>query len=173
MADKAQVIAELTVADIPAPLREAIVAEASKQDETQATIAELTNTVTAKDAIISELNSQVETLRLERLSAAIEARVAELTDWQVSDDEGKEKLAYLRKMLRSQIETRLGDNKSAERVAEMADAAWADLKPIAEMMRDVLSGPSARVNGKVEGRKVVEPTREEQRAAAHQLGIAV
>lgn len=175
MADKAQVIAELTVADIPANLRDAIVAEASKQDETQATIAELTNTVTAKDEVISELNKQVESYRLERLTAAIEARVAELTDWPVADEGGKDKLKKMRELLKGQILTRLGSDPKAERVAEMADAAWEDLKPIAEMLRDALAGPAAIVNGKVHetGRKPIEDTPEKRKAAMDRMGISV
>lgn len=175
MADKAQVIAELTLADIPATLRDAIVAEASKQDETQATIAELTSTVTAKDEVISELNKQVDAFRLERLTAAIDTRVAELTDWQVTDDAGKEKLKKMRDLLKSQILTRLGSDPKAERVAEMADAAWEDLKPIAEMMRDALSGPAAIVNGKVRetGRPKLEDTPENRQRAAAEMGINI
>lgn len=147
--DKAQVIAELTVADIPASIRDAIVAEATKQDETQATIAELTSTVTAKDQLISELNKQVDGFRLEGLNRLIDTQIAELTAWNVTDEEGKTALQTLRDLFRNQIVTRLGDKQDAGRVAEIAQAAWVDLKPIAEMVRDRLAGPAAIVNGKV------------------------
>lgn len=175
MADKQQIISELTVADIPATLREQIVAEATKQDETQSTIAELTNTVAAKDQVISELNQQIEGFRLERLDAAIDGKVAELTDWQVSDDAGKEKLSKLRALLKSQILTRLGSEQKMERVAEMATAAWEDLKPIAEMMRDALAGPAALVNGKVRdaARPKLEDTPENRQRAAAEMGINI
>lgn len=178
MADKAQVIAELTVTDIaaiPAAVRDAIVAEASKQDETQATIAELTSTVEAKEVVISEQNKLIESYRMERLTAAIEGRVAELTDWQVTDDAGKDKLKKMRELLKGQILTRLGSDPKAERVAEMADAAWEDLKPIAEMLRDALSGPPAIVNGKVRetGRKPLEDTPENRIRAAAAMGINI
>jgi hypothetical protein len=175
MADKAQVIAELTVADIPAPLREAIVAEASKQDQTQQTIAELTSTVTAKDAVIAELTSAVEEMRRERVTTAIEAAVAELTDWQVADEDGKAKLAKLRGLLRGQIATRLGDQQTVERVAEIAGAAWEDIKPIAEMVRDALAGPAAVVNGRVHatGIKPVEDTPENRQRAMSHMGIQI
>lgn len=178
MADKAQVIAELTVTDIaaiPAAVRDAIVAEASKQDETQATIAELTSTVEAKEVVISEQNKLIESYRMERLTATIEGRVAELTDWQVTDDAGKEKLKKMRELLKGQILTRLGSDPQASRVAEMADAAWEDLKPIAEMLRDALSGPPAIVNGKVRetGRKPLEDTPENRIRAAAAMGINI
>lgn len=173
MADKAQVIAELTVADIPANLRDAIVAEATKQDETLTTIAELTATVTAKDEVIAELQQVVEQHRVERLNAAIDAQVAELTDWQVADEEGKAKLAKLRALVRGQIVTRLGSDQSTERVAEMAQAAWEDIKPIAEMVRDALAGPAAIVNGKVAEKNKLVDTPEARADALSRMGIQV
>lgn len=175
--DKAQVLAELTVNDIPATLREAIIAEASKQDETQETIAELTNTLTAKDAVIAELTSTVEEMRRERVNQAIDAKVAELTDWAVKDDSNKEKLAKLRALLSGQIVTRLGGDFKVERVAEIAAAAWEDIKPIAETIRDALAGPSAIVNGRVVEMNgalpKLEDTPENRDKAMSQMGISV
>lgn len=174
--DKAQVIAELTVDEVPAKLREAIIAEASKQDETQETIAELTNTVAAKEQVIAELTQTVEEMRRERVTSAIDAQVAELTAWQTADDEGKAKLAKLRDLLKAQIVTRLGADYKTERVAEIAQAAWEDIKPIAEMVRDALAGPPAIVNGKVatgNGLPKLEDTPENRQAAASRMGIQV
>lgn len=148
MADKAQVIAELTITDIPAAIRDAIVAEAAKQSGEQTTIAELTNKVQAKDEVIAELQQAVEKMRRERVLDAIDDTVAELTNWQVNDDEGKAKIKSLRDMLHRQIVTRLGDDFKTERVAEIASAAWEDIKPIAEMVRDALAGPAAIVGGR-------------------------
>lgn len=176
--DKKDVIAELTVNDIaaiPVAVRDAIVAEASRQDESAQTIAELTSTVTAKDAVIAELNQQVELFRRERVETAVDTRVAELTDWQVKDDEGKAKLAKMRALLRGQILTRMGDDLKAERVAEIADAAWADLQPLAEMIRDALAGPAAVVTGKPRdnGRPTLEDTPENRARAMSRMGISV
>jgi hypothetical protein len=176
MTDKAQVIAELTVDEVPAKLREAIIAEAGKQDEAMHAIAELENSVKAKDEVIAEMQGIIEEHRVERLNSAIDAKVAELTDWQVTDDEGKAKLAKLRALLRGQILTRLGDKQSIDRVAEIGDAAWEDIKPIAEMVRDALAGPPAVVTGKVSdngGRKPVDDTPENRQRALAQMGINV
>lgn len=177
MADKAQVIAELRIDEIPATLRDAIVAEASKQSKEAETIAELTNTVTAKDVVIAELTSAVEEMRRERVTTAIDGKVAELTDWQVASDEGKTKLAKLRELLKGQIVTRLGDSFTVERVAEIATAAWEDIKPIAEMVRDALAGPAAIVNGKPQGVggaiKPVEDTPANREAAMNRMGIQI
>lgn len=178
--DKAQVIAELTVNDIaalPQSVRDAIVAEASKQDETAQTIAELTSTVTAKDAVIAELKGTVETMRRERVLSAIESSVAELTDWQVADDEGKAKLKKLRDLLNGQIVTRLGDDFNVERVAEIAQAAWEDIKPIAEMVRDALAGPAAIVAGRkphgMGGAPTLVDTPENREGEMNRFGIQV
>jgi hypothetical protein len=177
MADKQQIIAELTLGDIPAVLRDAIVAEASKQNKDAETVAELTSTIAAKDELISELNKQVDGFRMERLNAVIDAKVAELTDWQVAGDEAKAKIAKLRELFRSQIVTRLGDKQTVERVAEIATAAWEDLKPIAEMMRDALAGPPAVVTGSVREMNSAAPkledTPENRQAAISQFGIQV
>lgn len=178
-ADKAQVIAELTVSDIqaiPASVRDAIVAEATKQDETTSTIAELTSTVAAKDELISELNKQVDMFRVERLNTLIDSQVAELTDWHVADEEGKTALQTLRDLFRNQIVMRLGDKQDAGRVAEIAQAAWTDLTPIAEMMRDRLAGPAAIVKGKVAemgARKPLEDTPANREAAVSTMGLHV
>lgn len=176
MADKAQVISELTVADIPATLREAIVAEASQQSGAQATIAELTNTNKAQGEVIAELKTTVETLRRERVLDVVDSTVAELTDWHVTTDEDKAKLKSLRDMLTKQIVTRLGDDFKVERVAELASAAFEDIKPIAELVRDALAGPAAIINGKPlakGGIKPVEDTPENRQRAMDSMGIAI
>lgn len=175
---KDELISELKVADIPAVLREAIISDAMRQDETTSTIAELTNEVKAKDEVISELKGQVETYRRAGVEAAVDSRVAELTDWQVRDEEGKGKLAKLRALLRGQIMTRMGDDLKTERVAEIADAAWTDLQPLAEMIRDALAGPPAIVKGKVaelhsNGVPKLEDTPENREREMHRSGIVV
>ena len=175
---KDELIAELKFANIPVALRDLIVAEATQKDETTSTIAELTSTVAAKDEVISELKGQVETYRRAGVEAAVDSRVAELTDWQVRDDEGKGKLAKLRSLLRGQIMTRMGDDLKTERVAEIADSAWTDLQPLAEMIRDALAGPAAIVKGKVaeltnNGVPKLEDTLENRNQEMSRMGITV
>ena len=177
MADKAQMIAELTIGDIPAAIRDAIVAEASKKDEATGVIAELTATNTAQGEVIAELKRTVETMRRERVLDAVNVTVAELTDWQVNSDEDKAKLKKLRDLLNGQIVTRLGDDFKVERVAEIAAAAWEDIKPIAEMVRDALAGPAAIVGGRQRtttgGAPKLEDTPEKRADAMSRMGITV
>jgi hypothetical protein len=186
MADKAQVIAELTVSDIagiPAAVRDAIVAEASKQDETQATIAELTATSAAKDDRITVLETTVAEYQRRDFARVVDEKVAEMTAWAVSDTDkdangktSKDKLAALRAMFRRAILEKVGSETKTEAIAEMAAAAWEELKPIAEMLRDALTGPAAVVAARPQGyggRKVEPPTEQEQRAAMNRMGITV
>lgn len=173
--DKAQVIAELTVTDIPAPLRDAIVAEAGKQNEDAQTITELTEAKAAQDTVIAELRDQLEAQRRREFEAALDAKVAELTAWEVKGDEAKRKLDAFRAMLKGQILSGLGDERNADRVAEIAQAAWGVLEPIAETIRDVLAGPPAIVNGKPRDDKRPElvDTPEARNAAMARMGISV
>jgi hypothetical protein len=124
--------------------------------------------------VIAELTQSVEEMRRERVASAIETKVAELTDWATNSDEGKAKLAQLRKLLMSQISTRMGDDFKLDSVAEIASAAWEDIKPIAEMVRDALAGPPAVVNGKPRddgGRPPLVDTPETRQAARASMGI--
>lgn len=164
MADKAEVIAELTVADIPANLRDAIVAEASKQDETQATIAELTSTVEAKEVVIAEMQATIAEYR----KAAISARISELVAEGV-------KLVDARDMVTELVEAR----KPA--TVEEAEAAYAQVIEMASVKKllaltvQSLSGPAAIVNGKVRetGRTTFEDTPENRQRAVAAMGINI
>jgi hypothetical protein len=180
MADKAQVIAELTINEIPAHLREQIVAEASRQDETQTTIAELTNTVKAKDDRITVLETTVQEYQRREFTRVVDEKVAEMTNWPVSDTDkdangktGQDKLSALRAMYKRAILEKLGDELKAERIAEIADEAWEEIKPIAELMRDALAGPAAIVSGKVTERNTLVDTPEARQAEIDRFGIQV
>jgi hypothetical protein len=82
----------------------------------------------------------------------------------------------LRAMFRRAILEKVGSETKTEAIAEMAAAAWEELKPIAEMLRDALTGPAAVVAARPQGyggRKVEPPTEQEQRAAMNRMGITV
>lgn len=147
-----------------------------EQVDEASTVAELTAKANAQQTVIAELQQQLEGMRVERINSLIASQVAELTDWQVATDDGKAKLAKLRELLTSQIVTRMGSDLKAERVAEMATAAWDDIKPIAEMVRDALAGPAAVVNGRVQAtgaRKPIEDTPENRERALAAMGISI
>lgn len=131
--DKQQIIAELTVGDIPAPIREQIVAEYKTQ-------------VTDRDTVIATLKEQVAEYQRGKLDAAIDAKVTELTAWNVTDEAAKVKLEAFRRTLRSRLVAELDGD--AGKLATVAETVWADLKPLAETVRDALAGPPALIGGK-------------------------
>ena len=138
--DKQQIIAELTVADIPAPLREQIVAELRQQ-------------VTDRDALVAELQTTVAEYQRQRFDADLDTRIAELTAWNVTGDANVAKVAAFRRTLKSRIVAELGEDRDADKVAETVTAMWTDLQPLAETLRDALAGPPAAVGAKPAGRQ--------------------
>lgn len=129
--DRNQIIAELTAADIPAAIREQIVAEQS--------------------ATITELQATVAEFRRQATEAAVDAKVVEMTAWQVTGDAAKAKLDALRRTLRSRLVAELAGD--VEKLSTVVETVWADLQPLAETVRDALAGPPAIVTGKVTGKQ--------------------
>jgi hypothetical protein len=78
----------------------------------------------------------------------LDAQIAELVNWTVSGDEATKKVKNFKDMLRRQIVAQLGDEEQVERIAEVAQAVWSELEPIAEAVRDTLAGPPAVVGGR-------------------------
>jgi len=149
--DRNQIISELTVADIPAPLREQIVAE-------------LRQAVSDRDVLVSELQTTVSEYRRREFGTAVKAKVAALTAWNVTDTANLTKLDAFRRTLESRIVTELaGDASKLETVAE---TVWGDLQPLAETVRDALAGPAAVVTSKVASKRAELVDTPETRAKA-------
>lgn len=141
--DKTQFLAELTASEVPATVREQILSEARAQ------VSETQQQLTARDTMISELQTAVAEFRVREFNTAIDTRVAELTNWNVTGDAPKAKLDAFRKTVRSRIVSEMGDKHDLARIAEVVQLVWAELQPLAETVRDALAGPPAIVNGKV------------------------
>lgn len=152
--DKTQVIAELTVADIPAALREQIVAELRSQLGDHQTLLQ------QQQAVIAEFRRQ-------QFDAAVDAQVAELTNWQIAGEEAKKKIEALRRMLRSRIVAELAGD--ATKLATVVETVWADLQPLAETVRDALAGPPAIVGGRGRNARAEFKDTPETRAEARSL----
>lgn len=151
--DRNQIIAELTAADIPATIREQIVRDAQAQSNTAQTISELRTQVSDRDAMVAELQTTVAEFRRREFDGAIDARVAELTNWKITGDAAKAKLDSFRRTLRSRIVSELGTapggSPDADKIKTVIETVWADLQPLAETVRDALAGPPAIVGSKV------------------------
>lgn len=151
--NKEQLIAELTAGDIPAALRDQIVAEAQAAGSNQRTIAELRQQVTDRDALVAELQTTVAEYQRQRFDTDLDTRIAELTAWNVTGDANLAKVAAFRRTLKSRIVAELGEERDADKVAETVTAMWTDLQPLAETLRDALAGPPAAVGAKPAGRQ--------------------
>lgn len=144
----------------------------SEEVEDMGRIEELEQEAATRETRIAELQTQVSELqasvaasKAKEFDAALDAKVAELVNWQVKDDGAKAKVESFRKTLRSRILAELGEERTVERLAETATAVWAELQPLAETVRDALAGPPAVVPGKSRGdHKLVDTP--ETRAAA-------
>lgn len=168
--DRNQIIAELTVSDIPTTLIDAIIAEAQAKSTQRVQVTELTTQVAELSQQVSDRDAVIAELRVAEFDRAVDGKVIELTDWKVSED-GKPKLDALRRMFKSRIVAEMDGERDPAKVQKVVDAVWADLQPIAETVRDHLSGPPAIVNGKVT-QKNSDAWRDELAAKAGELRTA-
>lgn len=172
---KDELIAELTASDIPAPLREQIVADAAANSAQANRVAELEQQITDRDALVTELQTTVAEFRQQKFEAALDVRIAELTNWQITAEDAQNKLDAFRRTLRSRVIAELGDERADEKVAETVKAIWDDLEPLAETLRDSLAGPAAVIGGKgrSQGRSKLEDTPDARQKARAEFGFGV
>lgn len=111
-----------------------------------ATLAEMQQTSTR----VAELTAVVETqktalaqFQAEKFDTALDAAVSELTAWNVASDDGKDKLANLRTVLKSATLAEMGAERETSKLAAAAQAAYTKNRFVAEAIRDQLAGPSA------------------------------
>ncbi len=152
--DRNQIIAELAVGDIPASIREQIVAEFRTQ-------------VQDRDTMIKELQTTVAEFRRQQFESAVDTKVVELTAWNVTGDAAKAKLDAFRRTLRSRLVAELAGD--ATKLATVVETVRADLQPLAETVRDALAGPPAVVTSKVQAVPKFEDTPEARAAARREF----
>lgn len=99
---------------------------------------------------VEEMQTVVAEFTKKAFEGAVDSKVAELTSKLDSKtDAGKIKVASFRKLLRGALVTELGTERSAEKIAEMADKVWSDgFNLISESLVKELVGPSALIGGK-------------------------
>lgn len=171
MGTKEELIAELTAGDIPQTVREQIVQEWQAQNDVQAQISELTSERDGAQKQVTELQTQLDQYLVREFDAKLDARIAELIDWQVKGEDAQKKVDALKGQLRARILAEMGADRKVERIAEVSDAMWAELQPLAETIRDALTGPRALVSGKVRDSRQFEDTPEARRKARAAVGI--
>lgn len=195
--EKAQVIAELTATDAPAlpdAVRQEIIAEYQATHEAAERVATLESDVEAKTARIAELEAaadqqrarvaeleqrltRLDALEAEQWGRDLDGKIAELTDWQVSQEDNKAKLDGLRKLIRQQVEMRLGTvREMAEVEATLTDLLNGDLKVVVETIRDALAGGPVVVGEQQKADTVhgvkLDDSPEQRKADAALFGVA-
>jgi hypothetical protein len=149
--DKQQILAELTADDVPANVQEQIIRKAQAQSDNTRQVAELATQVADRDKMIAELQTGISEFRKAAFNSAVDAQVTAKTAWKVVGDEAKKKLEAFQRTFRSRLIAELDGSQDTDKVSEAANVAWADLEPLAETVRDALSGPPAVVSSKVRG----------------------
>ena len=160
MPDNKNLIAELTADEIQtlpqfAAVREAVIAEYQATHATEQQIAELTGAVETATTRISELEAEAQAKDLmiaefqtRQFDADMEAKIAELTAWEVNTDDGKAALASLRSVIRQMALAKLGTvREMAQAETTLTELVDVDLKALIEMTRDRLAGPPVLVPG--------------------------
>lgn len=169
--DKNEILAELTVKDVPQAVREQIIGDWKDTHDTETRIAELEQQNADAQSLIQELQKTIEGYKASEFDATLDARVAELVDWNVKGDEAKEKVQAFRRMVRQRIVGELGDERAADKVGDVAETVWAEMKPLAETLRDALAGPAAVVNGRALNTRKLDDSPEARQKARSMVGI--
>jgi len=166
MADKQQIIAELTVHDLPETLKAAVIKEFQVKAGLEAQIAELSGERDALKTRVAEIERERDALKArvaelekaeqeriaeqerQQFDLALSAKIAELINW-----EGDERAQTSRDLLRSQFKravlAELNGDRSSEQVERVVAEVWQrEFQALAETLRDALAGPPAIVSAK-------------------------
>lgn len=190
MTTKTEILAGLTVRDLPEALKTEVLKEFEVSRRVQAQIAELTVERDSLKTRVSELEGERDKLQAEikefkRLDAervaaeaaqqfelALNARIAEFVSWG-DDTRVKEHSDRLRKQFKRAVLAELGDDRDAAHVEKVLTTLWTeDFQPLAETLRDALAGPAAVVSGRVSSTHAkVDDSPEAIRAAREKFGI--
>lgn len=178
MKTREDIIRELKVADLPASLVEAVVADHQAKNQEGDRIQELEQAVQDKDTIISELRGQVQTYQKRDFEDEVDAVIAELVKLDAGDGKDKEdrqkKIDAFTRNFRRTLLAEIGDEKpEREQLQETAKGLWEDeFQWLAETLRDALMGPGATVSERVrKTRHEIEDTPEAREAASQKTGI--
>jgi methionine aminopeptidase len=161
--DRDQIIAELTANDIPAPVREQIVAEAVQPHVAQLTTIRETLGLDA-DADLAAVIAEMQRKAVDAAQAAVQRHIDELVS--------EIKIESVRAIIAELVQAR------RPQTLEDADAAYAAVKESANVKRLLtaqvreMTGPPAVVASKVRGRNL-EDTPENRAAAIAATGISI
>lgn len=92
---------------------------------------------------LSEMESTLKRYEREDFDRALNGAVDHQLDWKVSTEDGQKKLTALKANLRVQVVAEMAGSTKKDDIAAAAGRAWETFKPLAEMTRAALAGPSA------------------------------
>lgn len=172
MATKQEIIAELTVNDLPENLRKQIISEFQATNDNKALIAELTQERNDAKTLVETLQKEVQAYQAKEFETALNNTVAELIDWKIEDEAAKEKVNAFRRTVRGRILAELQNERDAEKVKAVAETVWEEMKPLAETLKLALSGGAAFVPGHPRNNgRTLEVTPEAIAAARGAMGL--
>lgn len=172
MPTKDEILAELTAQELPGGLREQVIAEYQAQARTTETIAELEQSVSDRDTVISELRGQLTQVREREFDSALTGIVAEFVTLSATSEQGKTRVDALRRMFRGQVLAELGAERDPDKAREVAERVWSEqFQVIAETVRDALAGPAAAVGSNRPQRAPLEDTPETRAKARSQFAF--
>ncbi len=146
-----------------------------KMHQTLSALNELLGTDVSIEIRVSEMHEQIAEMEKQSFELSIDQKVAELIDWQVSDDKAKARLDAFRSNMRRAVASELGEKRDEKNLSAVAQKLWdGEYQLLAEALRDGLSGPPAVVggqNGSGQGNWEAYKTDEGQTALKTKYGV--
>ncbi len=189
--DREQILAELTAEDVRElsvfdEIKTALLAEFQEEHASEQRVTEMEEQAKAQKQKIAELEvdvaakeATIAAFQEQQFKLNLDTQIAELTDWKVNSEDGKEKVDSLRLVIRQMALAKLGDERKPENVAETLGTLMADdLKPLVELTRDMLSGGAVKVPSKKNGddawfSEFITDSENAGREAMDELGLSV
>lgn len=94
---------------------------------------------------VYEMHENIAEMERATFDREVADAVAEATNWKVQTADGEQKLASLRTMLTKSALAQMGGKRDRSKIGESVTAAYDEIQPIAESIRDSLAGGPARV----------------------------
>ena len=92
---------------------------------------------------IAEMQSTIARYEREDFDRSLIAAIDRRLDWKINTEDGQRKIAALKANLRVQVVAEMAGSTKKEEIEAAANRAWETFKPLAEMTRTALAGPSA------------------------------
>lgn len=159
--DREQVIAELTVDDLPESLRKQIVAEYQHQQDAEGVVAELRSEISDKDNVIAELQKKVNGFEEMRFTQALDGMIAEMVNVELLRP-------IVRRAVVAELEERTEDAAKAALTAYLETEEYTQL---AKAMVAEMTGPGAFVGAQRNSGNWREELAKNAEALAREKGV--